>query len=133
MYWMSGNFRDDLNFAFFAISFKSQNTEYVEIISCIIMYKKLLKLLKMTDATKKCYILPHFIKFCDTWKNQLYSNYTILLFVTVHHKQCPIPGVGGEDPQPERTLYLQYLQERLPLAVWEGQAALLLPPVYRHR
>lgn len=36
------------NFRFFAISVKSQNIEYVEIISCIIFLKKLLKSQKLT-------------------------------------------------------------------------------------
>lgn len=39
-YRISGKFRGDLIFAIFAIFFKSQNIEYVEIISCIIFYIK---------------------------------------------------------------------------------------------
>lgn len=49
-YRLSDNFRDDLIFGFFAISFKSQITEYAEIISSFIFYKKLFNTQKMTDA-----------------------------------------------------------------------------------
>lgn len=41
IYRISGIFRDNLIFAIFAISFKSQKIEYAEIILCIIFFKKL--------------------------------------------------------------------------------------------
>lgn len=54
-YRISGHFRNDIIFAFFATSFKSQIIENTETISCIIFYKKLFKSQKMTDTNKKCY------------------------------------------------------------------------------
>lgn len=48
-YRISGYFHD-LIFAFYAIFFKLQNIECAEIISCIIYYKALFELQKMTDA-----------------------------------------------------------------------------------
>lgn len=41
IYHTSCNFNDDLMFTFFVITITSQIIEYVEIISCIIFYRKL--------------------------------------------------------------------------------------------
>lgn len=51
-YCISCNFQNDVHVisAFFAISVKSHNTEYTEIITCNIFYRKLLKSQKFTDA-----------------------------------------------------------------------------------
>lgn len=52
-YLLSGNFRNDLILAiscFFRNLFQTQNIENAEIVSCIVFYKKLLKLQKMTDT-----------------------------------------------------------------------------------
>lgn len=46
IYRISGNFPSDLIFTFLALSIKSQIIEYAKIISCIIFYRKLLKLQK---------------------------------------------------------------------------------------
>lgn len=75
-YHISGNFHNDLIFAFFAISFTSQNIKCVEIISIIFCYKKLFISQKMTNPSKKK--VAHFFlfcKLCESWKSQIYGTW----------------------------------------------------------
>lgn len=67
MYRISGNFSDDLFFAFFVISFELQTTNKCsEIIFCIIFYKKL----------KMLHVFPIFANLCHMKK----TGYTVYTF-----------------------------------------------------
>lgn len=65
---VSGNFRNDLMFIFFTITFTLQNIQkYAEIISGIVYYQNFFKLQKMSYANKKVTHFAYLRKFCDTY------------------------------------------------------------------
>lgn len=75
MYRISGNFSDDLFFAFFVISFELQTTNKCsEIIFCIIFYKKLAK--NDCSKLKMLHVFPIFANLCYMKK----TGYTVYTF-----------------------------------------------------
>lgn len=93
MYRISGNFSDDLLFAFFVISFELQTTNKCsEIIFCIIFYKKLAK--NDCSKLKMLHVFP-ILQICATWK-KLDIRYILLIILIFdvswfYSRSCLIP------------------------------------------
>lgn len=72
IYSISGNFRDNQIFFLFV------NKLSAEIISCIIFYKKLFELQKMTDANLKCHRYSILSVLTFVWPAKKTTGYTVL-------------------------------------------------------